>query len=266
MMSGMSRVFQYATLIEITQDEAKPQNIIKQTPYLNRPIVRVDEARPIDVSLVKHPMAHPAGVWLANFLDVNEDPFHNVQELTFKGLYGGDYNKLELFVNEAEIGQGAVDDADLDIFYWHLLSQFWAIKGGANYFYQPSTHPYWQPGIGIEGLMPYFIDTNIRGYYHANSAKLDIELSRDTQIANNFFIRMDLRSILATKTVTAAEIGSGLNEIRAAVRPYYRVIPGLAVYAEYEHEQYYGPVRSLRRNADESNSQNTLSFGILWLF
>lgn len=266
MMAGMSRVFQYTTLIEITKDEAKPQNIIKQTAYYNRPIVRVDEARPIDVSLVKHPMAHPKHLWLSNFLDVNADPFHNIQEFTFRGLYGPDYNKLQLFVNEAEISKGVLDTADVDIFYWHLISQFWAIKGGANYFYRPSGKPYWQPGIGIEGLMPYYIDTNIRAYYHANSVKLDVELSRDTQITNNFLIRLDIRSILATKTVPAAEIGSGLNQIRAAVRPYYRVMPGLAVYIEYEHEQYYGPVRTLRRNAGEPNSQNTLSFGLWWLF
>lgn len=266
MMAGMSRVFQYTTIIEITKNEAKPQNIVKQTGYFNRPIVRVDEAKPIDVSLVKHPMAHPEHLWLSNFLDVNAEPFHNIQEFTFKGLYGEDYNKLELFVNEAEINKGIVDTADLDIFYWHLISQFWAIKGGANYFYRPANHPYWQPGIGIEGLMPYYIDTNIRGYYHANSAKLDVELSRDTQITNNFLIRIDIRGILATKTVTSDEIGSGLNQIRAAVRPYYRLMPGLSVYTEYEHEQYYGPVRTLRRNAGESNSQNTVSFGFSWLF
>lgn len=266
MMAGMSRTFQYSTLIDITKGEVKPQNIIKDTAYYNRPIVRVDEARPIDVSLVKHPTGHPEHIWFANLLDVNGDPSHNIQEITFKGLYGKDYNKFELFMNEAEISKGKIDTTDLDIFYWHLISQFWAIKGGANYFYRPANHPYWQPGIGIEGLMPYYIDTNVRGYYYAGSAKLDVELSRDTQITNNFLIRLDLRSILATKTVAAAEIGSGLNQIRASVRPYYRVMPGLAVYTEYEHEQYYGPLRTLRSNAGEPNSQNTVSFGLWWLF
>ncbi len=36
--------------------------------------------------------------------------------------------------------------------------------------------------------------------------KLDLGLSRDTQITNNFFIRVGVRSILASKTVIQDEI------------------------------------------------------------
>lgn len=266
MTAGMSRVFQYSTLIEITKGEAKPQNIAKQTSYYNRPIVRQDEVRPIDVSLVKHPMAHTAGLWLATFLDVGADPFNNAQRLTYKGLYGPDYNKLELFMNDAEMSEGKVENADIDIFYWHLISQFWAIKGGANYVYRPATTPYWQPGIGIEGLMPYFIDTNVRSYYYSGSTKLDIELSRDTQITNNFFVRLGVRSILASKTVTDAAIGSGLNQMRYIVRPYYRLMPGLNIFAEYECERDYGPFKNIQIADGDNINQNTVTFGLAFLF
>lgn len=266
MVAGMSRVFQYTTLIEITKGEAKPQDIVKNTAYDNRPIVRVDEVRPINAELIEHHMAHPAGFWLSTFLDVGADPFHNAQRLTYKGLYGPDYNKLELFTNDAEVSKGTAEDADIDIFYWHLISQFWAIKGGANYTYRPANTPYWQPGIGIEGLMPYFIDTDVRGYYHSGSAKLDIELSRDTQITNNFLIRLGVRSILATKAVTQAQIGSGINQMRYIVRPYYRLMPGLNVFAEYEHEQDYGTFRAMQKNSGDQTVQNTLTFGFTLLF
>ncbi len=266
MMTGMSRLFQYSTLLEIVKDEAKPQNIAKETAYPNRPIVRMDAVRPIDTSLVIHPMAHPAGIWLSTLLDVGADPFHNVQRLTYKGLYGSDYNKLELFMNDAEVKKGQVEDADMDIFYWHLLDQFWAIKGGANYTYRPAKIPYWQPGIGIEGLMPYFIDTDVRGYYYNGSTKLDIELSRDSQISNNFFIRAGVRSILASKSIPQAEIGSGLNQMRYMIRPYYRLMPGLNAYVEYEHEQDYGVFKNFQRNAAETTIQNTVTFGLSALF
>lgn len=266
MVAGMSRVFQYSTLIEIIKDEKAPENIEKKTAYVNRPIVRVDEVRPIDVALVKHPMAHPMSIYFANFLEMGADPFNNVQTLTFKGMYGSDYHKLELFVNDAEIDQGDVDDADVDIFYWHLLDQFWAVKGGINYFYRPAAAPYWQPGMGIEGLMPYFIDTNIRGYYYSGSAKLDVELSRDTQITNNFFMRLGVRSILASKTVPKAAIGSGLNEMRYIVRPYYRLMPGLSIFAEYENERDYGAFKNILINEGEVAGQNTVTIGLSVLF
>lgn len=266
MVAGMSRVFQYSTLIEIINDKAKPQDIVKQTSYFNRPIIRVDEVRPIDRSLVMHHSAHHMGLFFANFLDFGDDPSKNIQKVNFKGLYGRDYDKLELFMNDAEIKKGIVDNADLDIFYWHLIDQFWAIKGGVNYFYRPARTPYWQPGIGIEGLMPYFIDTNVRGYYEKGAAKLDVELSRDTQMTNNFFIRLGVRSILASKTVTHAEIGSGLNQMRFILRPYYRLMPGLNIFAEYEHEQDYGAFKNIQRNNGESTLQNTLTFGLSLIF
>ncbi len=265
MMTGMARSFQYSTLIGITKGKDKPQDVIKQTAYSNRPIVRVDEVRPIDLSLVKHPMGHHAGLWLATFLDIGADPFHNAQRLNYKGLYGPDYHKLELFVNDAELYKGNVENADIDIFYWHLISQFWAIKGGANYFNQPASTPYWQPGLGIEGVMPYFIDTNVRSYYYSGSVKLDIELSRDTQITNNFLVRTGVRSILASKTVRKAEIGNGLNQMRYIVRPYYRLIPGLNVFVEYENEQDYGAFKTIQQAKGESGTQNTVTFGLVAL-
>jgi uncharacterized protein involved in copper resistance len=266
MMSGMSRVFQYSTLMELTQDKIKPQHIIQNTSYYNRPIVRVDEVRPLSLSLIKHPMAHAHGLWFATFLDAGADPFNNSQRLTYKGLYGKDYNKLELFINDAELNKGTIENADMDIFYWHLLDEFWAIKGGLNYFYRPAHTPYWQPGFSIEGLMPYFIDADLRAYYHQGAAKLDIELARDNQITNNFFIRVGIRSIMASKTISAAEIGSGLNQMRYIIRPYYRLKPGLNLYAEYEYEKNYGAFKRLQTEAGESASQNTLTFGLALLF
>ncbi len=266
MMSGMARVFQYQSIIDIEKGTAKPENTVAQLAYINRPIVREDKVMPIDPALVHHPAGHHEGFYFANFLDMGEDPFHNIQSLTFKGLYGGDYNKLELYSDDAELNQGSIEAADLDIFYWHLINQFWAVKGGVNYFNQPSQTPYWQPGIGIEGLLPYFIATDERTYYHDGSVKFDLELSWDTQITNNFFIRLGLRGIFATKTVAQDEIGNGLNQMRFTVHPYYRLAPGLSIYTEYEREQDYGNLKSIRNNIGESSSEDRVSMGLSFIF
>jgi CopA family copper-resistance protein len=266
MMAGMARVFQYQTIIDIVNGSQKPEHIALQQDYVNRPIVREDEVVPIDPSLVHHPSGHHEGFYFANFLDVGADPFNNIQSLTFKGLYGGDYNKLELFSNDAELNQGKVEEADLDIFYWHLINQFWAIKGGANYFNQPSQTPYWQPGIGIEGLMPYFIATDERTYYHDGSFKFDLELSRDTQITNNFLIRLGIRGIIATKTISQDEIGSGLNQMRFIIRPYYRLTPGLSIFAAYEREQDYGELKNIRNDIGKSTEENRVTLGLSFIF
>lgn len=266
MLSGMSRVYQYSTLLELTHHERKPQNEIKQTAYVNRPIVRVDEVRAIDDELVKHPMPHEDKIWFASFLDLGFDPNNSVGRVTFKGLYGYDYNKLELFMNDAEWQKGVVENADLDIFYWRLIDAFWAVKGGVNYFYRPSGAPYWQPGIGIEGMLPYFIETDLRGYTYGGSYKLDAEFVRDTQITNNFFIKLGIRGILATATVPSAQLGAGLNQMRYVIAPFYRIAPGVNLVAEYEYERGYGAFRRLQLASLEKATDNTFTLGASFLF
>lgn len=263
MTSGMSRVLQYSTLLTLVKGKSRPEDSIKTTPFHNRPIVRVDEVRPIEPALVHHPMAHPPGFWLANYLDVGADPFHNVQRFTYKGLFGSDYHKLALFMNEGETFHGHLENADLDVFYWHLLSQFWAIKAGMNYMNQPARTPYWQPGIGIEGLMPYFIDTQARAYYYHDTVKVDLQLSRDTQITNNLLVRLGVRGILASKTVFNAGLGAGLNEMEYTVRPYYRLMPGVSVFVEYENQQDYGAFKVIEKAFDDPTTLNTVSFGLM---
>lgn len=266
MVTGMSRVLQYSTLIDITKHRAKPEHSVKRGAYHNRPQVRVDEVRPLDVSLVTSPMAHPAGFWLATWLEAGIDPFQSVGRLTYKGLYGPDDHKLELFVNDAEINQGKVENADIDIFYWHFLDQFWAIKGGANYTYRPAKLPYWQPGLGLEGTMPYFIETDLRGYYKNGSVKVDLTILRNTQLTSRLYLRTELRGIAATKTVSSAAIGVGLNQLRYLLRPYYRFKPGLTLFVEYEHEQDYGAFRRFQISSGNESIQNTITFGLAALF
>ena len=201
----------------------------------------------------------------SNFFDIGGG-LVNFYQATFNGLIGTDDNKLNLYSNEASIKDGSVENTDLDIFYWHAISEFWAIKGGANYVYRPATTPYLQPGIGIEGLAPYFINTNIRSYFSDGSAKLDVDLFRDTQLTNNFYLRLGLRSIMATKTLDDEDVGSGINDIEYTVRPYYRLTPWLALYIQYQHTDYYGDLSTIRQNNSESTAENTLTIGLSTLF
>lgn len=258
MMSGMSRVIQYQSLIELVDNKVKPQHIIKKSDYRNRPIVREDQVRPIHQQIVHHPMPHRMNLWFSHALSVAQDVRKNVQRLTYQGLYGGDFNKLEVFINDAELHQGHIEQADADIFYWHLMNQFWVVKGGMNYHNRPARTPYWQPGLGIFGLAPYYIGVDARAYYYSGAAQLDLELSRDTQITNNFFIGLRVRGIAASKTVPDANIGQGLSQLRFIVQPYYRLMPGLNLYLEYENERYYGALAAMH---PKQQSQNTLMLG-----
>ena len=262
MASGLARTFQYSSIIEIAKGKMQPKDIVKDTPYHNRPIVRVDKIRPIPLSLVENPVHTPNKFFGASWIELGGNFSKGRQLLTYHGLYGPDFNKLQLFVNDAEREKGVISNADIDIFYWRQISQFWMIKGGANYFYKPSKTPYWQPGMGIEGLAPYFITNNLRFYYHKGSVKADIELGRNTQLTNNLFLRTRFRAIGATKTITKDQIGNSLNETQYVVSPNYRLMPGLAIFMEYEYSKYHGTLKNIRHNLGKPLVENSLFFGL----
>lgn len=240
MMAGMSRVFRYSNFMEKYEK-------CKASP---------------EPGFVKHPMGHPSHLTRATFLDFGYDPFHNVQKGNLTILAGNDRHKLQLYSEDAELRKGKVEEADLDIFYWYGFSEFWSIKGGANYVYKPSRQPYFQPGVGIEGMFPYFIATNLRLYLHEGSAKADLQLSRDTQIAHNSFIRLGLRGVAATHTVRQDEIGRGLNYIEYIVRPYYMINPGVALFAEFDFTQNYGNLKKILNQKGKETSEKVLMVGV----
>ena len=54
--------------------------------------------------------------------------------------------------------------------------------------------------------------------------------------------------------------------MRYIIRLYYRLIPGLNLFAEFEHQQNYGAFKTLQSNAGELASENTLTLGLSLLF
>ncbi len=262
MLAGMNRVFQYGSLLELAEHKVKPLSISHKTQYENRPIVRVDRVRPISLSMVKHPKAHGKGIFAANLFELGVDVARRTQSLTYTGLFGPDINKFQFFINDAEVTRGKVENFDIDLFFWHQLSRNYAIKGGINYFNRPANRAYWQPGIGLEAMLPYFIETNARVYWHRSSLKLDLELTRDTQISNNLFLTTGIRSIWASHSVARDLIGTGLNSVQYTIGPSYRIMPGMTVFLEYERTQFYGRTKGIVLNNGDRAGEDLLSLGL----
>lgn len=234
MMSGMARVFRYTTPLEADQ-ETSP--------------------------LLKHPIGHHQHIQYAAFLDVGYDPHHNVQKGSLNILMGYDKHKLQIYSEDAELRKGKVENADLDIFYWHLINDFLMVKLGANYAYRPAHHR-WQPGIGVEGLFPYFIYTYLRTYLHHKTVKFDLQVSRDTQLAHNFYIKTGLRSVFATRTIQRDQLARGLNYIEYIVRPYITFTPRISFYTEFNFTRNYSTLKRLLHKEGKSTKERLLLVGV----
>jgi FtsP/CotA-like multicopper oxidase with cupredoxin domain len=204
----------------------------------------------------------------ATILDVNRNlRTNNDYEISLLSLIGKDYNRFQVQVKEAEIDDGVVtNQGDVDLFYWRLISQFWAVKGGANIVFNAGASPYIQPGIGLEGTMPFFIDTDLRIYLHKGSFKLDLELNRAIHIYRSFFIDFGFRSIWATKKVAENNIGSGLNESFIEIQPTYVITPWLSLYLQYEYDQYFGDLKRILRSQGSDTSDHAINLGLILSF
>lgn len=265
MASGMARVFQYTNFVP----SAAPYRMQSMPVMSTMPTTTTSPPTTYtatDAPLVNDPAGHKQHLFESSYFELGLDPLNSTQEGTFKSLIGYDYNKFEINSEDFEMTKGTVEDANVDLFYWHLISQFWAIKGGANYTYRPAQTPYWQPGIGIEGLLPYFIDTDARIYMYNGSYQLNLQLSRDTQITDKFFIRTGIQAIMATKTVTQANIGSGLNQMQYIIRPYYQLNPIVSLYTEFNYTYDYGALANIDSSEGQPNHSALLLFGASVLF
>jgi FtsP/CotA-like multicopper oxidase with cupredoxin domain len=204
---------------------------------------------------------HKQNWYASSKIHLAKDITHNLYKGSLNTLIGYDRNKIQFYSREVELKNNKLEQADLDIFYWHLLDQFWAIKGGANYVYKPATTPYLQPGIGIEGLLPFFIETNLRSYFHRGSFKFDLAFERETHIYRRLFLNAGIRGIFATKTVTKDEVGNGLNLTEWFIGPEFILTPRISVFAEYEQNLFYGSRKRIRLSKGESGRENEFLIG-----
>ena len=146
------------------------------------------------------------------------------------------------------------------------LNQFWAVKAGINSVYRPAAAVYIQPGFGLEDTLPYSFEVDLRTYLRGNSVKLDAEIDRDIQPSRKVHLSLGVEGIAATATLKQDEIGSGLNSIELTVRPYYQLSPNIQLYVQYQHTNYYGPLKNILISQGEETSENRYALGFAYLF
>lgn len=256
MKAGMANIFRYQENEVMNEDMSHVMPVADSTPTPKQQAATIEPYLP----------GHKQVPWYySQELEISGDIENEIYQGTVATLIGSDINKLQLNMEDAEINHGTVDEANIDLFGWRLVDQFWAVKGGINYTYRPASTPYFQPGVGIEGLMPYFIQTDLRTYYHNGSTKLDVSLARDTQLTNRFYLRAALESIFATKTVDEDEIGSGLNSLEWTLRPYYQVTSNFSLYWQYQYTHNYSSLKRLQEDSGEPTTESIYSIGFSWL-
>lgn len=202
--------------------------------------------------------------YMTNDWQYGHDFGRNIDQLTTVTMFGRGDNKLQFYMDSAQLDQGTVSYANVDIFAWHALNDSWAIKGGANYVYRPI--PYWQPGVGIEGSAPFSIDSNIRAYWHDGSGALNLDISRNTTLIGNLSFITEITIIAATQALDSAQIGQGFNSISYTLGPSWQLFNSLALQLQYQYTRSYGNTADLLRADGSAITQSLLTFGLEAVF
>jgi FtsP/CotA-like multicopper oxidase with cupredoxin domain len=267
MKAGMARVLHYDTSDDVGSDTSIKGSAVPTVTgadAMTDTEMKQNELPATTGSDVMTKTAHPAGTVLTNDWQYGHDFARNVDQITATTLYGGDYNKLQLYTNQAQITRGTVTDADVDMFAWHVLNDFWAIKGGINYSYRPAA--YWQPGAGLEGTLPFFIATNIRSYWHDGSGEIDVDLSRNIPLIGNWSLYTEIEAIAATQSLDYAQIGQGFNNIQYTIGPSYQLFSSLALQLQYQYTRNYGDTASILKANSQGPTSSLLTLGLEAVF
>ncbi len=267
MKAGMARVFHYDTPDDATDNTAVSGSAVSATTssYATTKTVPQQSEMPMAAGPdVMTKTAHSASMVMTNDWQYGHDFARNVDQITATTMVGGDYNKIQLYTDQAQFTRGTLTDADVDIFAWHLLNNFWAIKGGANYDYRPGG--YWQPGAGLEGTLPFFIAANIRSYWHDGSGEIDADFSRNIPLVGNWSLYTEVEAIAATKSLDYAQIGQGFNNIQYTIGPSYQLLSSLALQLQYQYTRNYGDTASILKAGGEGPTSSLLTLGLEAVF
>ncbi len=265
MKAGMARVLHYDTPDDAANKTNIQNSTVPVTPMVMPKTALQQNDMPMATGSDFMPKsAHPAPMVMSNDWQYGHDFARNVDQITATTMIGGDYNKIQLYTDQAQFTNGSLTDADVDIFAWHMLNDFWAIKGGANYEYRPGG--YWQPGAGLEGTMPFFIDANIRSYWHDGSGKIDGVFSRNIPLVGNWSLFTSIEAIAATKSLDYAQIGQGFNNIQYTIGPSYQLLSSLALQLQYQYTRNYGDTASILKADGQGPTSSLLTFGLEAVF
>ncbi len=226
--------------------------------------VTADTKNPPDITAPVVAPPSSSGLSLSNDWQYGHDFPDDIDLITARVLFGTDDNKIELFTNQAQFTNGTLTFAYFDIFGWHKLSDNWAIKGGADYSYLPAA--YWRPGGGVEGTLPFDIDTDIRAYWHDGSGEIDGTFLRDTKLIGKLSLITSVEMIAATKTLDYAQIGQGFNSVQYNIGPAYQLFPSIQLQLEYQYVRSYGATADIIQDGGSSPVTKLLLLGLEAVF
>jgi len=209
-------------------------------------------------------VTHPTGVIMLDQLEYTTNDGDESLEYEISGWYGGDINRVSL---EIEGGQ-SLDGSEqgelerLDLYYSRLIAPFWEVRGGFGMQSNYGTGEKDERGFavfGLKGLAPYYFETdaNIR-VSDDGDVSADIEFEYDMRITQRLILQPQIETKVAFSSAEEFEQGSGINNIKSALRLRYEIRREFAPYIGVSWDKKLGETADMVR--DDGGAESNLSF------
>ncbi|WP_165838432.1 copper resistance protein B [Pokkaliibacter plantistimulans] len=164
---------------------------------------------------------------------------------------GNDSNAFLWRSKGEQLSGGATEKAENQLLWQHMVSEFFNLHTGIRQDQRPSpTRSY--AVIGVDGLAPYWIETNA-DLYVSDQGRLSarLELAHDLAITSRLSLQPALEINAAADDDLAIDEGAGVTRSELGLRLRYAVTPDIAPYIGVHWEQMYGKTADLARHHGE---------------
>lgn len=178
-----------------------------------------------------------------------------------QGWYGTDTDKLWV-KSEGQVGaHGRFEDGQHEILYDRAISTFFDLQGGVRLDLDDGPARAWA-ALGVQGLMPYFIDVEATAYFSDRGAAARLKASYDLLITQRLILQPQAELNFYSASDRGRGTGSGLSDIDAGLRLRYELSRKFAPYVGVTYQGRFGQAATFARRDRESTGDVRFAFGI----
>lgn len=182
-----------------------------------------------------------------------------------QGWYGGDTDKLWLKSEGNKAIGGKFEDAEAQLLYSRMLTEFFDVQAGMRY--DPKPHPRRSFAVlGLQGLAPYYFESDA-ALFLSNKGELSARFSAEYELllTQRLILQPAFEVNLAAQDVEERGIGSGFNDIELGLRLRYEIRREFAPYIGVNWERKLGQTADIARSNSADVEIPSLVAGVrLW--
>lgn len=178
-----------------------------------------------------------------------------------EGWIGYDLNKLWI-KTEGQRADGKIEDAELQLLYDRAILPFWDAQIGIRHDVNPTPARNWL-ALGVQGLMPYFIDTQLTLFLGENGqSSFRATFTQEHLLTQKWEFTPKLELNFFGKDDPERGIGKGLADAELSLMLSYGFTRQFGLYGGVTRLQSFGSSKTYRQEEGEHPNSTRLIAGV----